>query len=156
MRAAIVILVVAGSSVIVTGSSASATSCAYDPDDPPLTIHQMIRRGTTGKPRFDHLFLGRVRAVRDLDDEPGGDAIATVTVRAHPVGFAPHRTRVHTWVNPPGMGGAVDITLEAGRRYAVVAHRLGDGSFRNDGICGQTRRISAGTMRRLLALARRS
>jgi hypothetical protein len=136
----------------VAGWSASAV-CAFDPDDPPLTIRQMIRSGTTGDPPFDTVFLGRVRAIRD-PGERGGDAIARFSVRAHPVGWAPHRSRVRFYRPGRGEGLSDNFEFREGRRYAVVAVRRDDGKYRFDGECGQTRRVSQDQLRKLLRLTR--
>lgn len=99
VRLAMATVLAAG--VVPLGAGVSFATCALDPDDPPLTIRQMIRQGTTGDPPFDVVFLGRVREIRD-PGERGGDVVARFSVRAHPVGLAPHRSRVRFYRPPPG------------------------------------------------------
>jgi hypothetical protein len=135
---------------LLGGVRASAV-CGTNPDDPPLTIKQMIRRGTTGERRFDVLLLGRVRRVVDIAGGPGGKAIARMSVRVHPVGFAPHRSRIRTRTG----GTPDDLLLGPRQRYALVAHRIDDGSFRYQISCGQSKEVSRHQMRRLLRLVHR-
>jgi hypothetical protein len=133
------------------GAGPAAAVCGEDLVDPLLTIRQMIRQGTTGDPPFDVVFLGRVREIRD-PGERDGDVVARFSVRAHPVGLAPHRSRVRFYRPPPGVGLSENFEFHRGRRYAVVARRRDDGKFAFDGACGQTRELSRAGMRKLLRL----
>jgi hypothetical protein len=150
-RLGLAVIVAAG--LVPLGAGPATAVCGVDPDDPPLTIRQMIRQGTTGDPRYDVLFLGRVREVRD-PGERGGDVIARLSVRAHPIGWAPHRSRVRFYRPPPGGGISDNFEFHRGRRYAVVAHRRSDGKFVFDGDCGETRKLTQVGMRKLLRLTR--
>lgn len=132
----------------------ASASCAFDPNDPTLTIKQMIRRGTTGDDIYDVLFLGRVKRARDLEGQEGGEAIARIRVREHPVGFAPRFSRVRFYDPPPGVAVTDNIEFRRRARYAVVANRFKDGTFASDGACGQSARISPHQMRILIHLSR--
>ena len=146
------LVAIAAAGLVPLDAGVSSAACGLDPNDPPLTIRQMIRRGTTGDRPFDVVFVGRVREVRD-PGERGGDVIARFSVRAHPVGWAPHRSRVRFYRPPPGVGVSDNFEFHRGRRYAVVAHRRSDGTFAFDGSCGQTRELSRAGMRKLLRLS---
>lgn len=145
--------VIIAAGLVPIGAVPATAACALDPDDPPLAIRQMIRQGTTGDPRYDVLFLGRVREIRD-PGERGGDVIARFSVRAHPVGWAPHRSRVGFYRPPPGVAVSENFAFHRDRRYAVVAHRRSDGKFVFDGDCGETRKLTQVGMRKLLRLDR--
>lgn len=133
----------------------AVADCAFDPDA--LSIRQMILQRTTGEPRYDVLFLGRVRRVIDVDEgEEGGRSLARFRVRAHPVGFAPRHARVHFYELPPGVGSSASFEFHPGRRYAVVSDPRDDGTFRFDGACGETTKLSEERMHRLIRLDRRT
>lgn len=135
---------------ILFAPSAGAV-CVDDPNA--LMIRQMIEQGTTGSSRFDVLFLGRVRSLRQLHRD--AYMAAKFRVRVHPVGFAPRGARVRFWNPGPGVGVSDGFVFERGQRYAVVAHRReGRRLFRFDGPCGQTSKLSRAKMWRLVHLFR--
>ena len=149
-RSAVVLAVVAG--LFALAAPAGAV-CAYDPNDPPLPLKQMIRRETTGDDRFTRLMLGRVRRIRDPGDE-GGDVVVQLRVREVPVGPDREWGRISDWEAPPGVSSEHDFVFRRGGRYAVVARHLHDGRFSYDGDCGQTAKVSAERLRGLVRLSR--
>jgi hypothetical protein len=135
---------------IARAPSASA-DCAYNPNA--LSIRQMIVQGTTGNDRINVLLLGRVSALRDLRGDKGGDTIAKLRVREHPVGLAPDRSNVRFWKPPPGESLSPNFEFHRGQHYAVVAHRRDSGVFIFS-VCEQTRELSRQRMWRLIHLFR--
>jgi hypothetical protein len=145
------VLLAAG--VVVWGAPSAVADCVSDPDA--LGFREMIRDETTGEERFPVLLLGIVVANRDFGGDPdGGRTIARVRIVEHPVGSAPGIARVRFWKTPPGVGVSANLELEVGGRYALVARRLDDGSFRSDGACGESRRLNRERFRELVRYAR--
>ena len=131
----------------------ASASCAAD--DAALTLRQMIEQGETGETAYDHLFLGRVRRIRDAGSE-GGRVTVRMRVREVPVGDPRRWVGISDWVEPPGVSSSVEFDFARGGRYAVVA-RLGDlGLFHHNAPCRQTARLSAERFRALIHLTRRS
>jgi hypothetical protein len=131
----------------------ASASCAVD--DAALTLRQMIEQGETGEAAYDHLFIGRVRQIRDAGSE-GGRVTVRLRVREVSVGDPRRWVGVSDWVEPPGVSSSVEFDFTRGGRYAVVA-RLGDrGLFHHNAPCGQTARLSAERFRALIQLSRRS
>lgn len=100
----------------------------------------MIRQSTTGDSRRPSLMLGKVVTIRDVDPGRGGDKIAVLAIAASPLGYAPLVAKVHFWRPPPNVDTSY-FDYRRGEFYAVVAKRLGDGSFDDDQGCGNTVRI---------------
>ncbi|HVF08867.1 MAG TPA: hypothetical protein VNC60_09845 [Actinomycetota bacterium] len=79
--------------ILMLGPTAAGLSCV--PDDDALSFHEMIDQGTTGKVGYPVMILGVVRSLKDLGGDPdGGRTIARLEVVEHPVGYAPHESRV--------------------------------------------------------------
>jgi hypothetical protein len=55
---------------------------------------------------------------------------------------------------PPNVGLSENFEFFAGKRYAVIARRNHDGTFRFDGFCGFTTQIGLDKMRALMRLTR--
>lgn len=142
---------------MATSGPASATSCAASPDQ---SFEQMIDSHRTDSSRYDTFFLGKVAAIKDVDPGPGGDKIAKLAIAASPVGYAPLVTRVQFWKprpprpGEPTPGGIGDVVYKRGHFYGVVGHRLADGSFSDDGLCGDSRRLPSDRFRELVGDAR--
>jgi hypothetical protein len=151
LTAIISALSVAGGLLMPGGTAIAA--CAANPDA--LAIREMIDTETTGESDFPLLFLGVVVAHRDLGGRPNaGYTIARVAVVEHPVGFAPHETGVRFWKAPPRVGVSENLELKVDGRYALVARRLDDGTFRFDGACGESRRLNRDRFHDLVRYAR--
>jgi len=140
-------------SLLVAGATPAAASCAADPDA--LRLREMIDQDTTGDDGFPVLLLGIVASWHDLGGQPGGGpAIARVAVAEHPVGRAPLVSDVRFRRDAPGVTGSGSFEFKRDGRYAVVARRLADGTFRFDGACGQTRRLNRDRFRALVRYSR--
>jgi hypothetical protein len=113
----------------------------------------MIELGTTGDDFFHRMIIGRVVTIRDPGDT-GGDATAVFAVAAHPTGFVPLVARVRFYLPPPGVWIEDNVEFRAGERWVVIARHNKDGSYRHDGGCGQTQRVSLQRFRTLIALDR--
>lgn len=139
------------SAVVAVPSAARAACAAPGPDA--LSFRQMIERGTTGDDFFHRMVVGRVVTIRD-PGEVGGDATAVFAVAAHPTGFVPLVARVRFYRPPPGVWIEDNVEFRTGERWVVVARHTKDGSYRHDGGCGQTQRVSLLRFQTLLALDR--
>lgn len=126
-------------------------ACAADPND--LSFRQMIRRGTTGDAFYNRMMIGWVVLVRDPGDE-GARATAVLAVGAHPTGFVALVAWERFYHAPPGVGIEDNVEFAPGERWVVIAHRKGDGSYSQDGGCGQTRHVTKERFRDLLSRAR--
>ncbi len=139
--------------ILVLPATPALADCVLDPDA--LSPREMIDADTTGEPRFPLLALAVVVSHSDLGGSPnGGPTIAHVEVVDHPVGFVVRSARVHFWKVPPRTGVSASFELKIDGRYALVARRLDDGTYRNDGPCGESRRLNRERFRELVRYAR--
>jgi hypothetical protein len=152
MRLRWVVPVVLASSLPLATPTIAHASCGADPSETVYSYKQMIARGSTGDDFYHRMILGRVVAIRDPGDE-GGYARAVVAVGAHPTGFVPLVARVRFWLPPPGLEITDNIEFAVGERWVIIARHKKDGSYAQDGACGQTSRLSLFRFHQLLALA---
>ncbi|HEX7247736.1 MAG TPA: hypothetical protein VF351_06515 [Actinomycetota bacterium] len=139
--------------LVIAPSAAVGFSCPYD--DEALTFDQMIDQGSTGKAQYPVMILGVVRSLKDMGGDPeGGRTVARIEVVEHPVGYAPDESRVRFWRDSPDHMSLGLLQFAVGGRYVVIAHRNDDGSFRSDGTCGQTKRMTHEGFRQLVRYAR--
>lgn len=137
---------------VLAPSEAAGLSCAPDEDD--ISFEQMIDQKTTAEARYPIMILGVVRSVKDLGgDADDGPSIARLEVVEHPVGYAPAESRVGFW-RESHPSTLYRFQFRLGGRYVVIAHRNDDGSFRSDGTCGQTKRMTHERFRELVRYAR--
>jgi hypothetical protein len=148
LSASIVLGLFAGP-LLMTGVARAA--CAAPSQE--LTIRKMIVSGTTFSDTFHTLFLGRVKSIRDAGKR-GGDVVARLRVWSVPIGHAHEYSRVRFYRPPPNVGVSENFEFFAGKRYAVIARRNHDGTFRFDGFCGFTTQIGLDKMRALKRLTR--
>jgi hypothetical protein len=78
-----------------------------------------------------------------------------VAVGAHPTGFVPLVARVRFYQPPPNVGLEDNVEFAPGQRWVIIAHHKRDGSYSQDGGCGQTQRVRKEHFRRLMSLARK-
>jgi hypothetical protein len=117
----------------------------------------MIEAGTTGRPAFPFLVLGKVVGLRDAGGRPdGGWTFARVQVAADPTVPVADKVRVRFWREFPGVGSSSSFEFETGYRYGIVARRSEEGHLKFDGACGQTKRLGSERFRELVRLARGS
>jgi len=140
-------------SAVVSLAPTARAVCGYDPNDPPLTIKQMILSGATGSPAYDALFLGRVRRIRDPGSE-GGDVTVRMRVREPPFGGDREWVRIADTVDPPGSSSSLAYDFKRGHLYAIVARHRNDGRFQHDAPCGGTTRLRQERFRHLVHLSR--
>jgi hypothetical protein len=145
-------LVVASIATLVLSASEAQAACA-PPDPDALTFRQMIEQGRTRVAGFPVMIVGTVVSTKDLRGRPGGKSIAALAVAAHPPRWVPHMARVRFWRAPRGVGAGEEFEFREGGRYVVIAARRLDLTFRFDGACGRTRRVTVELFRRLVELA---
>ena len=139
--------------LVIAPGAAVGFSCPYDDDA--LTFEEMIDQGSTGKGQYPVMILGVVRSLKDMGGDPdGGRTVARIEVVDHPVGYAPDESRVRFRREFPDQGQIGLFQFAVGGRYVVIAHRNDDGSFRSDGTCGQTKRMTHEGFRDLVRYAR--
>jgi hypothetical protein len=148
----LLLLALTASVVIAVPTTARAACAAPGPDT--LSFREMIEQGTTGDDFYHRMIIGRVVTIR-VPGEKGGKATAVFAVAAHPTGFVPLVARVRFYRPPPGVWVEDNIEFHAGERWVVIARRSKDGSYRHDGGCGQTHRVSLWRFKMLIALDRK-
>jgi len=137
---------------LVPGPAAQA-ACALDPDDPPLTFRQMIKKNKTGEGKMDTLILGKVVDIKDLEPGKGGEKLAKLAVAESPVGYAPLVARVH-FTRSPGVIVEDYQYYERRHFYAVVTKRLADGTFADVQSCSQSQNLNRDRFWNLVRFAR--
>jgi hypothetical protein len=145
------VLALTVSAVTAAPTTARAACAAPGPDT--LSFREMIEQGTTGDDFYHRMIIGRVVAIRD-PSEKGGEATAIVAVAAHPTGFVPLVARVRFYRPPPGVWVEDNVEFHVGQRWVIIARHVKDGSYRHDGGCGQTQRVSLWRFKMLIALDR--